>query len=255
MATDFGLDGALAVVVGASEGIGAVIAEGLAEAGAAVVLGGRFEERLAGTAQAVEDRGGSAHIQTVDVRDADDVKRFAREVINEVGVPTVLVNSMGGQLMKQAMDVEVDEWDLIHETHLRGTFLVCQAFGIAMSEQGYGKVINLSSTYSQTVVQGRSTYSAAKAGISQLTAALALEWGPSGVRVNALAPGTTRTPRVERRLEADSALEEQMTKSIPLGRIAEPRDMVGPAIFLSSPMSDFVTGQTLIVDGGWARSK
>jgi NAD(P)-dependent dehydrogenase (short-subunit alcohol dehydrogenase family) len=105
------------------------------------------------------------------------------------------------------------------------------------------------------VVAGRSVYATAKAGISQLTTALALEWAPLGIRVNAVAPGATKSPRVERWLADNPGLEELMVQSIPLGRIAEPADIVGPVLFLASPMSDFVTGQTLLVDGGWAKSK
>jgi NAD(P)-dependent dehydrogenase (short-subunit alcohol dehydrogenase family) len=250
-----GLGDRLAVVIGASEGIGAAIALGLSRAGSKVILAGRSATRLKATADTVRTEGRQAHVQTVDARDPDQIKTFCAAVLREHGRPTILVNSMGGTLFKPAIDVEPEEWDTIHETHLRGTFFACTSFATAMADEGYGKIINLSSTFATAVVAGRSVYATAKAGISQLTSALALEWAPLGIRVNAVAPGATRSPRVERWLADNPGLEARMVQSIPLGRIAEPADIVGPALFLASPMSDFVTGQTLLVDGGWAKSK
>jgi len=245
----------LAVVIGASEGIGAAIAMGLGQAGSKVVLAGRSAERLRATADTMRSMGHHTHVQTVDARDPDQIKRFCAGVLREHGPPSILVNSMGGTLFKPAIDVEPEEWDTIQETHLRGTFFACTAFATAMADEGYGKIVNLSSTFATAVVAGRSVYAAAKAGISQLTSALALEWAPLGIRVNAVAPGATRSPRVERWLADNPGLEDRMVQGIPLGRIAEPADVVGPALFLASPMSDFVTGQTLLVDGGWAKSQ
>jgi NAD(P)-dependent dehydrogenase (short-subunit alcohol dehydrogenase family) len=250
-----GLHDRLAVVIGASEGIGAAIALGLSRAGAKVVLAGRSAERLTATADAARTEGHQTHVQIVDARDPDQIKTFCAAVLREHGPPTILVNSMGGTLFKPAIDVEPEEWDTIQETHLRGTFFACTSFATAMAAEGYGKIVNLSSTFAAAVVAGRSVYATAKAGISQLTSALALEWAPLGIRVNAVAPGATRSPRVERWLAENPGLEERMVQSIPLGRIAEPADIVGPALFLASPMSDFVTGQTLLVDGGWAKSQ
>ena len=250
-----GLGDRLAVVIGASEGIGAAIALGLSRAGATVVLAGRSTRRLKATADAVRTARRQAHVQTVDARNPDQIATLCAAVLREHGPPTILVNSMGGTLFKPAIDVEPEEWDTIQETHLRGTFFACTSFAAAMADEGYGKIVNLSSTFATAVVAGRSVYASVKAGISQLTAALALEWAPLGIRVNAVAPGATRSPRVERWLADNPGLEERMVQSVPLGRVAEPDDIVGPALFLASPMSDFVTGQTLLVDGGWAKSQ
>jgi NAD(P)-dependent dehydrogenase (short-subunit alcohol dehydrogenase family) len=250
-----GLGGRRAVVIGASEGIGAAIALGLSRAGATVILGGRAVGKLQATADTVRTEGHQAHVHTVDARDPEEIASFCAAVLREHGVPTILVNSMGGTLFKPALDVQPDEWDTIHDTHLRGTFFACTSFAAAMADEGYGKIVNLSSTFASAVVAGRSVYAAAKAGITQLTAALALEWAPLGIRVNAVAPGATRSPRVAGWLADNPGLEERMVESIPLGRIAEPADIVGSALFLASPMSDYVTGQTLLVDGGWARSR
>jgi NAD(P)-dependent dehydrogenase (short-subunit alcohol dehydrogenase family) len=180
---------------------------------------------------------------------------LASAVVDRYGVPTILVNCMGGGLYKAAIDVDVVEWDQIHETHLRGAFLTCQAFALPMRDAGYGKIVNLSSTWAFTVGSGRSVYASAKAGLSHLTAALALEWAPLGIRVNAVAPTTTRTPRIEQMFLDDPEREQYAVDRIPIGRLATPADVVGPVLFLASPMSDFVTGTTLLVDGGWVTAK
>jgi gluconate 5-dehydrogenase len=245
-----GLKGTLSVVVGASEGIGAAIAVGLARAGSKLVLGGRDKDRMAATLKRIREHGGSAHFEILDVRMPEAVKAFGSSVIREHGAPTILVNSMGGTLIKAMQDVEVAEWDDLHGTHLRGSFLTCQAFARAMGEKGYGKIINLSSFSAFRGNRLRGVYSVAKAGLNHLTSVLATEWGPLGVRVNGIAPITTRTPRASKQLAREPEREADLTRNIPLGRLATPDDMVGPALFLASPLSDFVTGQTLVVDGG-----
>lgn len=244
------LGNTISVVIGASEGIGAAIAVGLAKAGSTVIAGGRDMERMAATIGLVNKAGGIVHAHTVDVRTPESVGTFSRTVLDGYGPPTILVNSMGGTLIKPLRDVEVEEWDNIHNTHLRGAFLVCRSFVDAMAEKGYGKIINLSSLAAVRGHNLRGVYSVAKAGLNHLTSTLATEWGPLGIRVNGIAPVTTHTPRVTKQLKIDADREAALSKRIPLGRIAVPEDMVGPALFLASPLSDFVTGQTLVVDGG-----
>jgi 2-deoxy-D-gluconate 3-dehydrogenase len=210
---------------------------------------------MAQTADRVAAAGGSAHVETVDVRDTGGIARFADAVVGWLGPPRVLVNSMGGALHKPALEVTVDEWDDLHDTHLRGAFFACQAFAPGMREAGYGKIVNMSSTWAFTVAQGRSVYASAKAGLGHLTSALALEWAPYGIRVNAVAPTTVRTPRVEQRILAEPESEQYAVARIPLGRLGTTDDVVGPVLFLSGPASDFVTGHTLLVDGGWVTAK
>jgi NAD(P)-dependent dehydrogenase (short-subunit alcohol dehydrogenase family) len=244
------LKGTVSVVIGASEGIGAAIAVGLAKAGSRLVVGGRERNRMSATVDEIRGHGGTVDIELVDVRVPEVVQSFSSAVIKHYGAPTILVNSMGGTLIKAMRDVEVAEWDDLHSTHLRGTFLTCQAFARAMGEKGYGKIINLSSFSAFRGNRLRGVYSVAKAGLNHLTSVLATEWGPSGIRVNGIAPITTRTPRASKQLAREPEREADLTKSIPLGRIATPEDIVGPALFLASPLSDFVSGQTLVVDGG-----
>jgi 2-deoxy-D-gluconate 3-dehydrogenase len=243
----------VSVVIGASGGIGQAIAVGLAGAGSLLIAAdlARVEETL----ELVRAAGGEAHAETVDVTSPESVKAFADRVTNAYGAPTVLVNSAGAMVVKPAFDLTVEEWDRVHSIQLRGPFLTCQAFGRGMAQRGYGKIINLSSTWAVTVDKGRSAYCAAKAGVSHLTAALACEWAPLGIRVNAIAPVATRTPASELRMAAEPGREAYYLDRIPLGRLAVPDDVVGAALFFASTASDFITGETLFVDGGWRTAK
>lgn len=252
----FDLSGRVGVVIGASEGsIGGAIAVALAQAGATVVVAGRNAERLASTRALVEETGAGGSSELVDVSDPESIARLSEIVVETHGPPTVLVNGAGVSVTKDAFDITVDDWDSVHDTHLRGTFFSCQAFGRHMAQDGYGKIINLSSTWAVTTGPKRSVYCAAKAGVSHLSSALAVEWAPLGVRVNALAPAATMTPTIEERLKQHPGREEYLRGGIPMGRLATPEDMVGAALFLASPASDFVTGHTLFVDGGWVTAK
>jgi len=244
------LENTISVVIGASEGIGASIAVGLAKAGSRIVAGGRDVAKMAATVEAVREAGGEADAEAIDVRLPAAVTAFAGSVLGRHGAPTILVNSMGGTLVRPLREIKVEEWDDLHNTHLRGTLLTCQAFADAMAENGYGKIINLSSLSAYRGNPLRGAYSAAKAGLNRLTAVMATEWGPLGIRVNGIAPATTHTPRVDKQLKIDADREAALAKLSPLGRIAKTDDMVGPALFLASRLSDYVNGQTLVVDGG-----
>lgn len=250
------LSGTVAVVIGASQGIGAAIAVALAASGSQVIAAARNTEGLERTRAA--SAPASAHpvdVRTVDVTTPDSIAALAEAVTAAHGAPTILVNSAGGALSKPAFDVTVGEWDDLMHTHVRGTWLACQAFGRAMARAGYGKIINLSSTWAVTVAPNRSAYAVAKAAVDHMTAALATEWAPVGIRVNAIAPTATLTPRVVAHVSGDPARERHITDRIPLGRLATTGDVVGSALFLASRAADFVTGHTLFVDGGWRASK
>ncbi len=251
----WGLTGAVAVVIGGSQGIGAAVAVGLAGAGAEVVIAGRDSARLAATADEAAGTGTKIRTEVVDVRDPASIHDLRDRVNQNYGAPTVLVNSMGGTVKKNALDTRVEDWDNLFHTHLRGSFLACQAFAPGMRDAGYGKMINVTSTSGVIPVVNRSAYSSAKAGLSHLTTALAAEWGPLGIRVNAIAPGLTLTPRARATMDRHPEREAYALERIPLGAIAEPEDMVGPALFLASRHSDYVSGHTLVVDGGWVTTK
>jgi NAD(P)-dependent dehydrogenase (short-subunit alcohol dehydrogenase family) len=250
----FRLDGRLAVVTGAGEGIGRAFAEAFARAGARVVLAGRRSDRLDEVGQAIEAFGGHASVCPVDVRDVARVAALAThatKLAESEGLDLVLVNNAGFAFTKPALDVTEADFDNVLAVHLKGTFFCCQKIAPAMIARGYGKIINLSSTWGSSSDAGKNIYCAAKAGISQLTAALATEWAVHGIRVNAIAPTTTSTDATRRNLDANPARAVHLLGRIPLGRYASPADLVGAALYLASPASDFVTGHTLPVDGGW----
>ncbi len=259
----FRLDGRLAVITGASEGLGRAFALAYSRSGAEVVLVSRTREKLLEVQRSIEAAGGRAHVVRADVGKIDDIRSIEQEVSRIIhssrdkgtdkvrDLALVLVNCAGFGFTKPALDITEEDWDKILDVHAKGTFFCCQCMGRLMIERGYGKIINLSSTWSTSTDMGKSVYGIAKAGVSYLTAALSTEWASLGVRVNAIAPTSTLTESTSRTFRENEARAQRLLSRIKLGRFAEPSDLVGAALFLASPASDFITGHTLFVDGGW----
>jgi 2-deoxy-D-gluconate 3-dehydrogenase len=254
----FRLDGRLAVITGASDGIGRAFALAYARSGAEIVLASRSREKLQEVQRSIESVGGKSHVLPVDVSKINDIRSLEQGVsrlVNSSGKgkerALVLVNCAGFGFTKPALDINEEDWDQILDVHAKGTFFCCQMLGRLMIERGYGKIINLSSTWSVSTDIGKSVYGIAKAGVSYLTAALSTEWASLGVRVNAIAPTSTLTESTSRTFRENEARAQKLLSRIKLGRFAEPSDLVGAAVFLASPASDFITGHTLFVDGGW----
>jgi NAD(P)-dependent dehydrogenase (short-subunit alcohol dehydrogenase family) len=248
------LDGRLAVITGASDGIGRAFALAYSRSGAEVVLVSRTREKLLEVKGAIEAAGGRAHVICADVSKIEDIRSIEHDVsalIKRKNLALALVNCAGFGFTKSALDITEEDWDKILDVHAKGTFFCCQSMGRLMIERGYGKIVNLSSTWSASTDMGKSVYGAAKAGVSYLTAALSTEWAPLGVRVNAIAPTSTLTESTSRSFRENQARAERLLSRIKLGRFAEPSDLVGAGVFLASPASDFITGHTLFVDGGW----
>jgi NAD(P)-dependent dehydrogenase (short-subunit alcohol dehydrogenase family) len=245
----FSLQGRVAIVTGATEGIGKGLAVGLAEAGADIVVCSRREAALREAQADVARTGRRAEACAVDVCKLSDIERLKAFTLERFGKVDVLVNAAGFTVTKPAWDMAEDEWDVMVDTGFKGLFFCSQIIGEAMRSRGYGKIINLSSTFSRSIIRGRSVYGGIKAGVTHLTEALAMEWAADGIRVNALAPTAVLTPSREALLQGE-VLEKILTR-IPLGRLATPDDLTGAAVYLASAASDFVTGQTLFVDGGW----
>ena len=245
----FRLDDRLVVVTGASEGIGRAFAECFAKAGARVVLASRQKEKLEEVRRAID---GNAEVVPADVTRLDDIARLAAAVDRLAkDRKLVLVNNAGFGHTKAALEVTEEEWDWLHDTHVKGTFFCCQKIAPLMLARGYGKIVNLSSSWSAATDPGKAAYGAAKAAVRHLTAALSTEWAPRGVRVNAIAPTATLTDFVRRSFAAAPERAERLKSRIKLGRFAETSDLLGAAVFLASGASDFVTGQTIFVDGGF----
>ena len=250
----FSLRGRVAVIPGGGGGIGAALAEGLAGAGARVTVVGRSREPLEAAVERVRAAGSEGLVVTSDVTDEEDAERTVRETVEHFGRVDIIVNAVGGGAGKALHPAEQyprSDWDWIMDLNVRSTIVPTQAFVRSMIERGEGgQVLNISSVRANLGINaGYSAYVAAKGAISSLTRQWATEWAKHGIRVNAIMPTFVDTPQVAMLLE-DPKFKEGIVSRIPLGRVGETRDLVGPAIFLCSDAASFVTGQILGIDGG-----
>ena len=246
----FDLSGKVAIVTGGNQGIGFGIAKGLASVGATVVIANRRATEGQNAAESLKKEGLNAVAIPTDVSRMSSVASLVSKVVSDFGKIDILVNNAAVIVRKPIEDFTEEEWDQIMNTNLRGLFLCCQLVGREMIKKKKGKIINISSVLSQIVQPGRSVYAVAKAGVSHLTRALALEWGKYNINVNAIGPGLTITPLNKKYFEENPEDLKNLVASIPKGREAYPQDYAGAAIFLASDASDYITGQTLLVDGG-----
>ncbi len=245
----FDLAGRVAIVTGTSRGLGQYFARALARAGADLVLTSRRREDLAPFQAEIESLGRRAVALELDVRNQDSIERMAADAEAAYGHLDILVNNAGCNVRKPALEVTWDDWNLVIDTNLRGSFFVAQAVARRMIARGYGRVVNIGSVTSVAGYAGLGPYGASRGGIRQLTMSLAHDWGPHGVTVNCLAPGWFRTAQNSVMYE-DEAWVDYLVERIPLGRPGQPSDLDGAVVFLASESSRYVTGQTLLIDGG-----
>jgi NAD(P)-dependent dehydrogenase (short-subunit alcohol dehydrogenase family) len=245
----FDLGGRVAIVTGTSRGLGQYFARALARAGADLVLTSRRREDLAPFQAEIEALGRRAVALPLDVRDRESIEGMAAAAEAAYGHLDILVNNAGCNVRKPALDVTWDDWNLVVDTNLRGSFFVAQAVARRMVARNYGRIINIGSVTSVAGYAGLGPYGASRGGIRQLTMSLAHDWGKNGVTVNCLAPGWFRTAQNNVMYE-DEAWVDYLVERIPVGRPGEPADLDGAVVFLASESSRYVTGQTLLVDGG-----
>ncbi|GGN65753.1 2-dehydro-3-deoxy-D-gluconate 5-dehydrogenase [Actinoplanes lobatus] len=246
--TPFGLHGRRAVVTGAGRGLGQAIAHGLAQAGADLVLLGRPGSQT-DTRDQVAALGRDVQVVDLDVSDHDAVERVAAQIAGDHRVD-ILINNAGIIDREDSVDVSRKSWNRVVDTNLTGLFLLCQAFGRPMTERGHGKIVSVASLLSFQGGIRVASYAASKHGVAGLTKALANEWGPHGVQVNAIAPGYMATDNTSA-LRDDPDRSRAILERIPAGRWGDASDVAGAAVFLSSTAADYVNGHVLVVDGGW----
>jgi gluconate 5-dehydrogenase len=245
----FDLTGQTAIVTGTSRGLGQYFARALAQAGANLILTSRRRESLAPFAAEIESLGRRAISLELDVHDQKSIERMAAEAEAAFGQIHILVNNAGCNVRKPALNVTWDDWNQVLDTNLRGTFFVAQAVARSMIANNYGRIINIGSVTSVFGYAGLAPYGASRGGVRQLTMSLADDWGRHGVTVNCLAPGWFRTEQNKVLYESKEWVE-YLVDRIPIKRPGQPHDLDGAVVFLASEESRYITGQTLLVDGG-----
>ena len=247
------LTGKSAVVIGGTSGIGRAIAHGLAEAGADVVPTSRRAEQVAVSAREIQDLGRRSLEVVSDVNDGTSLERLLEKCIGEFGKVDILINSAGKTKRTATIDVSDDEWNDILDTNVNGTLRACQVFGRHMLERKYGRIVNIASLSSFVALYEVAAYAASKAAVAMLTKSLAVEWAPHGVNVNAIAPGVFRTALNQKLLDETERGKEFLMRT-PMKRFGKVEELAGAAVFLASDSASFVTGEVLVVDGGFLAS-
>jgi NAD(P)-dependent dehydrogenase (short-subunit alcohol dehydrogenase family) len=248
----FDLDGRIALVTGAARGLGRAIALALAEAGADLALGLRDASRDAGLAREIRDLGRRALPLQMDVTRLEEVDAAVAATVEQLGSLDLLVNNAGGGAgLVPAEEVSVAAFDRTLNVNLRGAFFACRAAFEPMRERGFGRIVTVSSQAALVALPGEAAYCSAKAAVSHLTRCLAVEWGRHGITVNSVAPTFVRTPGTEPVLSDPQFRAEVEERIAALHRIGEPDEVAGAVVFLCSPAASLITGETLVIDGGW----
>jgi NAD(P)-dependent dehydrogenase (short-subunit alcohol dehydrogenase family) len=249
----FSVEGRVAVVTGGTSGIGRALSLGLADAGADVIASARRKEQVDKTASEIEARGRKTLRLSSDVGDRSTLEALLAAVLERFGKVDILVNCAGTIKRTPTLDMPEAEWTNILNTNLTGTLRACQVFGRHMLERGYGRIINIASLNSFVALSEVAAYAASKAGVASLTRSLAVEWSKKGVTVNAVAPGVFRTDLNAQLLDSTPRGQELLMRT-PMGRFGKTEELVGATVYLASNAASFVTGQILVVDGGFLAS-
>jgi len=247
------LEGKVAVVTGGTSGIGRALSLGLADAGADVIATARRQQEVDNTADAIESRGRKTLRLVSDVCNRESLETLLTAALKRFGKVDILINCAGKIKRTPTISLPEEEWTDILNTNLTGTLRACQIFGKHMLERGYGRIINISSLNSFVALSEVAAYAASKAGVASLTRSLAVEWSKKGITVNAIAPGVFRTDLNAALLDSSPRGHELLMRT-PMGRFGKTEELVGAAVYLASDSSSFVTGQTIVVDGGFLAS-
>jgi NAD(P)-dependent dehydrogenase (short-subunit alcohol dehydrogenase family) len=246
----FDLDGQVALVTGASRGIGHDLVLALAHAGAHVMAAARTVEDAESVVEEARGNGGLAEAVELDLRDRASIDLTVKRTVEANGRLDILVNNAGLGTNHDALDATEKEWDELFAVNVRGLFFACQSAGRRMVEQRHGRIVNMASQAGLVGIPRHAAYSASKGAVIALTKVLALEWAPFGVTVNSVAPTFIRTPGTAERLDRPEFLADVL-EQLPVGRVGTTTDVAGAVIYLSSPAASLVTGTVLVVDGGW----
>jgi NAD(P)-dependent dehydrogenase (short-subunit alcohol dehydrogenase family) len=249
----FSLAGKVAVVTGGTSGIGKALSLGLADAGADVIATARRKEQVDDTAKEIEARGRQTLRMASDVGDRSTLETLLAAVLERFSKVDILVNCAGMIKRTPTLDLPEAEWTNILNTNLTGTLRACQVFGRHMLERGYGRIVNIASLNSFVALSEVAAYAASKAGVASLTRSLAVEWSKKGVTVNAVAPGVFRTDLNAQLLDSTPRGQELLMRT-PMGRFGKTEELIGATVYLASDGASFVTGQILVVDGGFLAS-
>ncbi|MDQ1238989.1 MAG: hypothetical protein QG577_1174 [Thermodesulfobacteriota bacterium] len=246
----FDLSGRVALVTGASKGLGKAMATALAHAGADLALYGRDVAELKAVKETIEDLGRRAEYFVVDLLKKEEIDAGAKDTIAAFGRVDILVNNAGVNVRKPVLEITPEEWDFVMDTNLKGYLFMTQAVVPYMVSQGAGKIINMASILGAVALPSQVAYASSKGGIIQMTKVMALEWAQQHIQVNAIGPTYFETPLVAT-LRNDPERYNFIIERTPMRRWGRPEELSGVVIFLASKASDFVTGQTIFIDGGW----
>lgn len=245
------IENKVAIVTGASKGIGKAIATRFAREGASLVVASRSRDTLEKVAHEIKSAGGEALVVTVDVRNADSTDELVKKTVSHYGRLDLLVNNAGITMGGASEELSPEDWRTAMETDLFGVFFACQAAARVMIPQGSGNIINISSVNGILAAPRRAAYCSSKAGVNALTKVLAIEWADRNIRVNAIAPGYVRTELVQDVIDKGAISMEAILRRTPQHRIGEVEDIAGLAVYMASDESSYMTGSIVTIDGGW----
>jgi len=249
MEATFDLKGKVAIVTGGGRGIGRAIALGLAGAGASVVIAGRTVEQLDSVAEEIATLGGEALTVVTDLTAGDQIDRLVEETVKKFGRIDILVNNAARSFLRSLLDLREDGWDKVFDTNVKAAWLLSRAAARVMIEQKGGRIINITTVGAEKAEMGMAAYGCSKAALKMLTRCMAREWAPFGILVNAVGPGLTRTD-FSRPIWSNPDIAKHVESLLPMGRLAEPEEIVGSVLFLASDLANYITGHSIYVDGG-----